>query len=459
MSDLHVDTDADRIGPDAATFASLPQLLARLVFLALPPNARGRASCVCREWRDALADSSLWSRLDMSGVHVAFRLDVHERFNAIFLGAACRARGQLCLLDRCSLRELHLDSIYSRCGRRSKSLTVEAVLAAAPLLQVLTAEYVRCETWEDTPQMLRAEPPFALLQMRCRLVLYFGNDEEYEDINGDMELFGPFAAALKDVALQPALSELCFRHADTAQPALMGALTDAALARRLHKLRFEECTPPAAAPLARLLAEGSLTAFEILHEEQVMPPSLFDAAGAALVAGALRVNTTLTKLELYRTSLCVDMRVAGVILGALVGHPSLREIEVSGEHTAAEDRNAFGVALAALIAANAPALHVLIGFHNSLKDAGLAPILEALALNRHLRKLDVVNNDMSDAFARERLMPAVLANTTLRELRCRDDETEVPAAAHAEELVRLRAKHGCGDRRPRLYVAPPTSTV
>ena len=54
MGNTHVSAVADQISPDAVTFASLPLPLARLVFLALPADARGRASCVCRAWRDVL---------------------------------------------------------------------------------------------------------------------------------------------------------------------------------------------------------------------------------------------------------------------------------------------------------------------------------------------------------------------------------------------------------------------
>jgi hypothetical protein len=43
-------------------------------------------------------------------------------------------------------------------------------VAAAPLLQVLTAKDVTCES-EDAPRVVRAEPPFALLQLRRLLVV------------------------------------------------------------------------------------------------------------------------------------------------------------------------------------------------------------------------------------------------------------------------------------------------
>jgi hypothetical protein len=112
-------------------------------------------------------------------------------------------------------------------------------------------------------------------------------------------------------------------------------------------------------------------------------------------------------------------------------------MERVGQLAAAEDRGAFGDALAALIAVDAPALQVLVCRDNFLGDAGLAPIVEALPLNRHLRELDVSDNDMSEAFARERLLPAVRANTTLRELNCGHSSR---AAADAVELVRRRGQ-------------------
>jgi hypothetical protein len=313
-------------------------------------------------------------------------------------------------------------------------------VAAAPLLQVLTAEIVYC-TWKEAPRVLRAEPPFAPLQVHHALNVFFDSDED-GIIHGDMERFGPFAAALADATLQPALMRLSIWYADTAQPALMGALVDAAVARRLRELTLLHCS--SAALLARLLAEGSLAYVEVTQPADQTDDGnapLFDAAGAARVADALRVNKTLTKLVLNGARLCLDMDAAGAILGALVGHTSLRELWVTHDSaTTAEDRIALGSALAALIAADAPALQAFDCSDNRLGDAGMAPIVGALPLNRHLRELNLQFNGMSEAFARERLLPAVRANATLREFKCINggDVEPAPALAEAEELVRLR---------------------
>ena len=185
MSDAHLDAAADDISTDAATFASLPLPLMQHVFLALPVDARGRASCVCRAWRDVLAEPSLWTRLDMSRVSGFY----WDRAWTVLRGAAGRAAGQLRDLvvpeyelgqhvllpvlraNAGSLRELHLhvvcpldgflDEAFSETIWFSRQIpTVDEVVVAAPRLQVLTAKEVCC-TMGNAVRMLRAEPPFA----------------------------------------------------------------------------------------------------------------------------------------------------------------------------------------------------------------------------------------------------------------------------------------------------------
>ena len=76
------------------TIASLPLAVAQRIFLALPVDRRAQAACVCRSWRDALADPALWTRLDISapsGVNMTLNRD------ALLLGAAACASGRLLL--------------------------------------------------------------------------------------------------------------------------------------------------------------------------------------------------------------------------------------------------------------------------------------------------------------------------------------------------------------------------
>jgi hypothetical protein len=405
-----------RISADPLTFASLPLPLAHRIFLALPVDARACAACVCRAWRDVLADPALWTRLDLSG-----RCGVEPRHATFALMHGARARGLLYRLDLSgvgcptepllevlaanagSLRELRVSYFDSN---SSLTATVEALVAAAPMLQGVEARETSC-TWEEAPRVMRTEPPFALLRLSTLAVSFADQDEPR-----GMERVGPFLSALADVTLQPALLRVDFYSADTAQPALMGALVDAALSRRLRELTLENCTPPAAAPLARLLTEGSLKYLHLRSENPETP--LLDAAGAALVAGALRVNTTLTSLLLLQTGLCRDMDAACTLLAALVGHPSLRYFSLTDEGPL-DDVGALAAALAALVAADAPTLEELNCSDNALGDAGLAPIVEALACNNHLHTLDISRNDASDPF--KRVLRALLAkHASLREL-------------------------------------------
>ena len=415
-----------RISADQLTFASLPLALAQRVFLALPVDSRGRASCVCRAWRDVLAEPLLWTRLDLSGVDVPY----HRKL-PVLRGAAARARALLYLLDVSgthysletwhellaanagSLRELRVDSL-SATG--SLATPVEALMAAAPLLQVLEVRNAY-SSWEEAPRVVRAEPPFALLRLVSTIHVYFVDDDEPDGPHG-IERVGPFASALADVTLQPALVRVHINFADTAQPDVMGALADAVLARRLRELTLENCTPPAAAPLARLLTEGSLTDLCITSETEGPQMPLLDAAGAALVAGALRVNTKLTSLLLLGTGLCRDMDATRTLLAALVGHPSLRYFSLTDEGPL-DDVGALADALAALAAADAPALYSLDCSWLRLEDEGLAPIIEALPRNHHLQKLCIGGNDASEPF--KRVLRALLAgHPTLLELDLQD---------------------------------------
>jgi hypothetical protein len=107
---------------------------------------------------------------------------------------------------------------------------------------------------------------------------------------------------------------------------------------------------------------------------------------------------------------------------------------VVGEHNKA----AAGASLGALVAANAPTLHELALAGWSLGDAGMRPLVLALPHNTHLRTLDMSSNDISAAFARDVLLPAVRSNTSLRSLFIGG----LPAAAEAH--VAARAAAGAG---------------
>jgi hypothetical protein len=99
-----------------------------------------------------------------------------------------------------------------------------------------------------------------------------------------------------------------------------------------------------------------------------------------------------------------------------VAHPSLRELDFSGNVVAPALAACVGTALFALVAANTPVLQKLDVSRLHLGDAGLALLMHSLPRNTHLRTLHMEGNIMSDVFARDVLLPAVLANTSLTEL-------------------------------------------
>jgi hypothetical protein len=201
-------------------------------------------------------------------------------------------------------------------------------------------------------------------------------------------------------------------------------------------LRFVNCgiTPASAPALARLLGGGALkTLYLSQHGRQ-----LLDGASAALLGAALRANGCLTSLSMLETGLWRDLDAAAVLLGALTGHPSVRNLILSHNRVGAMHVVASGAALGALIAANAPALTELDMSWSDLGDEGLRPLFEALPGNTHLRRLAASGNEMSAAFARDVLLPTVRANTSLRTLIA---DTNIPNAnaREARELVAARA--------------------
>ncbi len=75
-----------------------------------------------------------------------------------------------------------------------------------------------------------------------------------------------------------------------------------------------------------------------------------------------------------------------------------------------------------------------------LGDPALGPLVDALPRNTHLCSLDIARNGgISEAFAAQRLLPAVRANASLRELRASEVRNAAPSLATAVRLVKKRA--------------------
>jgi hypothetical protein len=386
------------------------------IFSLLPVDQRLRCAEVCRGWRAVLSDASLWLRLDLSAVS-----GVAQASEALLRAAAKRAAGGLQALNLtgCSmslhalravaaentaalveLRMAALDDTTSWWGL--ESLAVDQLLQAAPLLRVLEAD-VRCEGAEEARRLLRNEAPFGPLRVRKLRSL---------DLNDDNAV----RSFVEHAAAHESLTGIRIVRAPLNLPAALDAVVDAALQLRLSYVELYECrlTPASAPALARVLSGSAL---ETLVLEGEGPLVLLDEPAALLLGNALRANTTLTSATFKYVRLFDEPATSVALLGALTGHPSLRKLVVSYNrlfNAAAPAVAAAGAALAALVAANAPALQELHMQYCDLGDAVLCPAVDALPLNTHLRVLDCGGNQLSAAFMRDRLLPAVRANAWLQ---------------------------------------------
>ncbi len=301
---------------------------------------------------------------------------------------------------------------------------VEALLRAAPQLRVFDAD-VYCGSVADARRVLTANEGL-LAPLRVHGLRVRDRGASQADV----------LALAAEVASHAWLQELCLAVPQQT-PAALDAVVDAALARRLTALNFwSSGLSPASAPaLARLLGGRDIKDLLVLGNAAAAP--LLDAPAAASLAGALRANTTLTTLTLHNVRLWDDAAAAAsTLLGALTAHPSLRSLSVSCNVVQEADRAAVGASLGALLAANAPALTELDVTWCGLRDAGMAPLCEALPRNTHLRTLKCAHNGMSVASSRDVLLPAVRANASLRALPAL---WQWPAEVEAEAIVNGRA--------------------
>jgi hypothetical protein len=410
-----------------ATFASLPCALALAVFARLPADARLRCAEVHPSWQLAVAERSLWLRLDLSPASGGL---ARPTTDALLHAAAARAGGGLQSLDVTDCTEITYEALRAVAAANAGALhelrasrgrlwpgRVEALLLAAPHLRTL--EVSLHGFLDQARRFLRNHPPFGPVRVR-HLSVYGDDSGEGEDdvlmLSADMMSahVGLMALALTRIPLNT--------------PVALDAVVDAALARRVSSLELDGCgLSPASAPaLARLLGGGALTALSIDNRFVRMLDDTF----VALLCDALRASSTLTSLSL--TELSNEPNAAAALLGALTGHRSLQTLHVRAFFADA------GAALAELVAANAPSLVDLDVSNCRLGDVGLGPLFDALPHNTHLRTLRCWPNDFTEAFVRDRLLPAVRANSSLRLLEMGMASMFWPEAREAETLVAAR---------------------
>jgi hypothetical protein len=393
-----------------------------LVLALLPVDSRLRCAEVCRGWRTAVEDHSLWLRLDLSrtsGVGCAVT-------DTLLRAAVARAAGSLQALDLTgcnkkrllefaavmaavtanarALREVRLcDFRYEDDTEALAPELISALLAVATQLRVLDVEAL-VSMGGDSGPMLRGEPPFGPLRLRR---VFLSLEDGFDD---------DLIARVADVASHPWTTEFELWNAPLGNPAALDAVVDLALGRCFTAVALCYCSlSPASAPaLARLLGSTALTKLDLTGNGQYGPQLLEGADAVAQLAAALRANSTLQSVSLNRLYLWAHPGAATILLCALMNHPSVRELSLSGNEVDGESRAVAAALLSALLASTP--LRLLNLQVCNLRDDGLGPLVDALARNTHLTHLDIVCNSRSTAFLRERLLPAVRASCSLREL-------------------------------------------
>jgi hypothetical protein len=330
---------------------------------------------VCRAWRRMLAPGSLWVHLDLSdGSGVTAR-----RNDAALLAASARARGQLQSLNlngyvpvseeavrqvlqanSTSMRELScVDNVY-------RTVTeLDAWVAAAPGLCCI--RFIFQASVDDAVRLMCNEPR--------RLQLH---DLSCED-DAAHPTTTPLPALFAAVRAHASLRELTFCCSIELHE--VDALVDAVLAHgKLYALNLWcGLTAASVGSLARLLNNSrTLERLQLLGGDEPIAP-LFDKAAGALFAAALAGNTTLKTLDLQSVDFWSDGDGAAAVLQAVAGHPSLVSLQLAENFV--RDAAHAGALLAAVLAADAPALTHLNINDCDLGDAGFAPLLDALAQN------------------------------------------------------------------------------
>ena len=313
-----------------------------------------------------------------------------------------------------------------------------AVLAAGPQLRELRADVV-CDT-ALAVQLLERRPPLERVCLRSLTLpgVEYLRNRGHALPPGLMVLPPAFTAALADARLQPCLTRLLLVDINFDAPGAADALADAVVARpRLSCLILSNCAlSPATAPaLARVLRGGALTHVRFSGRSHTV---FLDAAGALTLGEALRASSTLTSLTLAELP-PLTAPIVTALLGALEGHRSLSKLRFC--YATQPAHAGIGAALAALVAADAPALEELsVPWCGLGEDMGL--LCDALPYNHHLRELNIQFNRVPAGLMRDRLLPAVRANASLRTLgaahRYLVDEADMAAAREAEALVAAR---------------------
>ncbi len=422
---------------ESSALPPLPLSLALAVFALLPVDARLRCREVCRGWRAVLLERSLWLRLDLSKASGGLARPATE---GLLRAAAARACGQLHALDVSECESITHEALLAVLAANAGALRelrawtadvfpptgfadAQALMRAAPQLRVFDAD-MECESVAEAQRLLRNEGAFAPLRLRMLELLSF-----------DAQTEAPVLSLAADAAAHASLVSLLLNGAPLDTPAALDAVVAVALANRFSALGLGASgLAPASAPaLARLLSGGALRVLTIANGDT----PLLDAAAAAVLGDALRANRTFEQLLLMATALWRDPAAAVALLRSMTGHCSLQQVSFK-DNPIGDAQDAAGAALGALIAANAPALLYLDLRECGLQEAALGPLFDALPRNTHLQALRLDEVTASAVFLRERLLPAVRANTSLKRISITVAGEGESDAHEAQEIVSSR---------------------
>ena len=378
------------------------------------------------------------------------------------------ATDALCAVIRDNRRALC--AMQMRCGPHPSGVAfwqvqrfaVEAA-GSDSALRVWSADVDSC-TPDEALLLLRNVPPFDNLRLHRP-----GVGQDACGFDAAVPVTGAQLDALAAaLSAHLSLQQLSLSFAQVDHRGTLDAFVDAAVATQLSTVCFTLCSLYAHAvpSLARLLRGGALRTLRIVGDTFTPSNLVLDDESVPPFCAALRDAVQLRSFELDATGIWLSG--AGVaVLQALTGHPSLAELTMHKCWTLGTAAG-LSVALAALIAADAPALKRISVYSRDMgddNDRGLedederdiARVFDALSRNRHLESVNVCGPRVSAACARQHVLPAVRACTTLRNLyilsaRDRhltafgnrsDDEPVAPEYAEFFAIVRERADaHG-----------------
>ena len=385
-----------------------PPNVVALFFSLLPLDARLRAREVCRGWRFFLEDACFWTHVDLSkscGVNPRFLF----REDLALIRAACaRAKGALHALDLSGVDSLSLDEVAELVAENGESLRA----LTTPYSLELDAENV-ARLREAAPLcvlncLVKCDGAEAVAMMRCELVCPYYLQVDSLDTQQQQT---DFAAAL---ASRTGMKELYLENGNLAGGAELEDLSRATIAAGVERVFFLICrlTPMALPALTLLLRPSALRSLSIYNDGV----SLFTGPDLPAFCDALRSNSIPDQIILQKCDLWADPADAGMVLAALAARTTPFSLGLDGNRVGETQAQQFaaGTQLAQLITAGG--LEELNLNDCNLGEIGLVPIFKALSRATRLNTLWFNNEEMSREFARDVVLPAVRANTSLRRL-------------------------------------------